>query len=212
MVDVKDKRDNIREESRKEMADSIPKIAVNLGLAFLIWLFGVLVFLPLSRSLTDPTLMGLIGLDKIVSAIMLVVLIVILLRILKEVKDVTDAFAGYATLWLSGEEASEERIHKYRTAFRGIGYIIVAIIAYLFFLPFIAGIFRALAGLILIVLVLVVIAILFTVGDAFSEHIETHAVKFVKWTDNLRDRMEQERTELLGDKEKPKEKREEPPK
>lgn len=212
MVDIKKKRDEIREESKKEIADSIPKIAVNLGIAFLIWLFGVLVFLPLSRSLTDPTLMGLVGLDKVVSAIMLVVLVVILLRILKEVKDVTDAFAGYATLWFSSEEASEERVRKYRTAFRGMGYIIVAVIAYLFFLPFIAGIFRALAGLILIILVLVVVAMLFTVGDAFSEEIEDQAVKFVKWTDGLRDRMERERKELLGKKEEPKEKEEESPK
>jgi hypothetical protein len=180
-------REEIYTESRREIADSLPKIIVEIVIAFLIWLFAVYIFIPLAGSLGDPTFLGLIGLQPLISAIVIVALIIVFLAILKEIIDVTDAVAGYATLAFSKGEVSDEKLERYQTGFRLIGYVLLAVLAYLFFLPLIAGVLGVLAGVILVLLVIWAIIVLFQAGRIFSVEIEQKAVDFSKRVEKLKE-------------------------
>jgi hypothetical protein len=180
-------REEIYTESKREIADSLPKIIVEIGIAFLIWLFAVYIFIPLAGTLGDPTFLGLIGLQPLISAIVIVALIIIFLAILKEIIDVTNAVAGYATLAFSKGEVSEEKLGRYQTGFRLIGYVLLAVIAYLFFLPLIAGVIGALAGVVLVLLVIWAIIVLFQAGRIFSVEIEQKAADFSKKVEKLKE-------------------------
>ncbi|WP_067047045.1 hypothetical protein [Methanofollis ethanolicus] len=180
-------REEIYTESRREIADSLPKIIVEIVIAFLIWLFAVYIFIPLAGSLGDPTFLGLIGLQPLISAIVIVALIIVFLAILKEIIDVTNAVAGYATLAFSKGEVSEAKLERYQTGFRLIGYVLLAVLAYLFFLPLIAGVLGVLAGVVLVLLVIWAIIVLFQAGRIFSVEIEQKAVDFSKRVEKLKE-------------------------
>jgi hypothetical protein len=167
-------------ESREKIYDSLPKIAVGIAIAFLIWLFGVLIFVPLARALGNPFVFGLLFLDSLIAAIILVALALIIVGIIREVLDVTDGIAGYAAGAYAKEETPDEKVERYRLAFRGIAYVLLAVIAYLFFLPFIAGIYPALAGIVLIILVIWAILVLFRTGRVFSGEIEMKIAEFTR--------------------------------
>ena len=182
-------REQLLAESRQEIYDSIPKIAVGVVIAFLIWLFGVLIFLPLATMLGNPFLFGLIGLDSLISGIILVALVIIVLGIFGEVLDVAEAVAGYAAAAYSRGETPDEKVERYRLAFRGIAYVLLAVVAFLFFLPFIAGIFPVLAGIVLVILVLWAIFVLFRTGRLFSGEIERWAAEFARKVESERQDM-----------------------
>ncbi|WP_317137221.1 hypothetical protein [Methanochimaera problematica] len=168
-------------EARKTVAEKFPKVLVKLVIAFLIWLFAVYIFLPLSGFLSDPTFLGLIGLEKLIAAIVLIALLIILFAVLRDVKAITDAIASYAAVaTLRKETIEEEKLLKYQRGFRGLAYVLVVVIAYLFFLPFLSSIFNVLAGIILIIIVLWAIALLLRVGEVFSDDIEKKTSDFIK--------------------------------
>ncbi len=169
------------------MSESFPKILVNLAIAVLIWLFAVLVFLPLADTLGDPFIFGLMGMKAIISAIVIIALVIVFLRILKEVSDLIGGLAGLTALQFARGETSDAKLERYRTGFRGIGFIILAVIAYLFFLPMVAGLHPSLAGIILILLLLWAIITLFRVGGTFSEDIERKATEFSQKVEELKE-------------------------
>ncbi len=179
-------REELLAESRREMYDSIPKIIVGVAIAFLIWLFGVLIFQPLAGMLGDPFIFGLIGLKSLISGIILIALVFIFIGIFKEVLDVTDALAGYAAAAYSKADTPDEKVGRYRRAFRGIAYVLLAVIAFLFFLPFIAGIIPVLAGIILVILVIWAVFVLFRTGRLFSGEIERWAADFTRKVESER--------------------------
>lgn len=185
-------REQLLAESRQEIYDSLPKIAVGVAIAFLIWLFGVLIFVPLAKALGNPFVFGLIFLDSLISAIILVALALIIFGIFREVLDVTDALAGYAAGAYARTEAPDEKVERYRLAFRGIAYVLLAVVAFLFFLPFIAGIFPALAGVVLVVLIIWAILVLFRTGRLFSDEIERRTADFARRVESQRREMAQE--------------------
>ncbi|MFW6185718.1 MAG: hypothetical protein ACOC5C_03445 [Halobacteriota archaeon] len=184
-------REEILLESKREIRDSFPKIIVNLAIAFLIWLFAVLVFQPLANTLGNPFIFGLIGMKAIISGIVIIALAIILLRILKEVSDLTGALAGLTALQFARGETSETKLERYKTGFRGIGYVIVAVIAYLFFLPIVAGLHPTLAGIILILVLIWAILMLFRVGGVFSEEIEKKAAEISQRVEELKEPREE---------------------
>ncbi len=186
-------REQLLAESRRELYDSLPKIAVGIAIAFLIWIFGVLIFVPLARSLGNPFVFGLLFLDSLISFIILIALAIVIVGIIREVIDVTDALAGWAAAAYSREETPDETVRRYQLAFRGIAYVVLAVIAYLFFLPFLAGIFNVLAGIVLVILVIWAIIVLFRVGREFSEEIEQWTARFTQSVESMRQREEEER-------------------
>lgn len=148
-----------------------------IAIAFLIWLFGVLIFQPLATMLGSPFIFGLIGLNSLISGIILIALVFVFLGIFGEVLDIAGALAEYAAAY-SRKETSDEKVERYRLAFRGIAYVLLAVVAYLLFLPFIAGIVPVLAGIVLVILVIWAIFVLFRTGRLFSGEIERWAAEF----------------------------------
>ncbi|MFO7967257.1 MAG: hypothetical protein R6U44_06635 [Archaeoglobaceae archaeon] len=180
-------REEIHRESKQEIKTSVPTIITNLVIAALIWLFAVLVFLPLAGTLGDPFIFGLIGMNSLISGIVLIALAIILLKIVKEIGDLTYGVAGLATLSFKRGEVSEGALENYRSGFKWIGYVIVAVVAYLFFLPIIAGLHPTLAGIVLVVLVIWAIMMLLRAGGMFSEDIGKEAGKLSQKVDELKE-------------------------
>lgn len=173
-------KDRIYADSQRKIHESFPKIIVNLAVAFIIWLLAVLVFQPLGDFLGNPFIFGLIGMKAIISGVVIIALVIILLKILKNILMLTDGISDMVAVKFMKDDLNEEKLQHYRSGFRGLGYVLLAIIAYMFFLPLLAGIFAALAGIVLVLLIIWAIFVVIRVGNIFSEDIERKAAEITK--------------------------------
>ncbi|MFP3984862.1 MAG: hypothetical protein ACLFU9_02700 [Candidatus Bathyarchaeia archaeon] len=127
-----------------------------LIVALLVWLFGVLVFIPLAESLSWQ-------IKTFVSLFFLLAFSFLISRILPGAKKLIDALAYFparkygVSKGLSQENAS--------TLFRYLLYTICSLILYGLYSPFLIGIHPAVSG---IVLILVLILIFFLLMRIFS--------------------------------------------
>lgn len=115
-----------------------------LGALFL-WLFGVLVFIPLARSISWHTEMA-------VSLIVLLAFSGMLYRALPGAKALVDAFSS-----VPARKMAERRgigIEDAGMLIRYLLYLASGALAYLMYLPFMLGFHGALAGIVLIVLLM----------------------------------------------------------
>ncbi|ABR55517.1 conserved hypothetical protein [Methanococcus vannielii SB] len=167
-------------ESKRKVHESVPKIIVNLVVAFVVWLLAILVFQPLGDFLGNPFIFGLVGMKALISGVVLIALVIILLKILKNILMLTDGISDMIAVKFMKDKIDEEKLKHYRSGFRGLGYVLLAIIAYMFFLPLLAGIFTALAGIVLVLLVIWAIFVVVRVGNIFSEDIEQKAAELTK--------------------------------
>jgi len=92
----------------------------------------------------------------------------------------TDGISDMVAVKFMKDDLNEEKLQHYRSGFRGLGYVLLAIIAYMFFLPLLAGIFAALAGIVLVLLIIWAIFVVIRVGNIFSEDIERKAAEITK--------------------------------
>jgi len=164
------------DESKQRLAASLPSLGSHILVAGLIWLFGGLVFVPLAEGFS------LFGFDlaPIVSAIVIVALLVVLVRAALDIRRTADALAGIAAVSASKETTVEANLSNYRTGFRGLFYVLFAVLIYLFFLAFLVAINPAFAGFALVVLVIWSIIVLVRVADGFSRGIEEWSRAVVK--------------------------------
>lgn len=109
--------------------------------AFLVWLFGVLVFIPLASTVNWQT-------KAFCSLIFFVALTLLFLRALPGLKKLIDAFSIFpARKYGLKKGISHENSLM---MFRHIFYIISAIILYLLYSPFLANFHPAVSGIVLI--------------------------------------------------------------
>ena len=92
-----EKAENLEEYGREVRSTSItviresgPKVVLNIGVAILIWLFGNLVFIPISQGIFVCEY----AVTQIISLITLVSLAGLLLAVLYEMRRLADAGAG----------------------------------------------------------------------------------------------------------------------
>jgi hypothetical protein len=117
--------------------------------AFLVWLFGILVFIPLASTLNRQA-------KALCSLIFFVAFTILLLRAIPGLKKLIDAFSVFpARKYGSKKGLSYENS---LVMFRHIFYIISAVIVYLLYLPFLTNFHPAISG---IVLILVLVWIFF---------------------------------------------------
>ncbi|HUW48123.1 MAG TPA: hypothetical protein VMW36_05200 [Patescibacteria group bacterium] len=122
-----------------------PTVFQSLLAALLIWLFGILVFIPLANSLNWQA-----GLSC--SLIISSAFTVSMYRAASSLKRLIDAFSflparKYSVRWeLSREDAS--------TVFRYVAYIISGLIVYALYFPFLASFHFAISGIVLIVVLI----------------------------------------------------------
>ncbi len=170
-------------ESRRRLSVSAPKLVIQIAVAALIWVFGQFVFVPLAQTF------ALFGyeLAPIVSAIVIVALLIVLLRAAFALRDTADALAGIAAVGVSKSTTEDIHVQNYQKGFRGILYVVYAVVIYLFFYAFLAAIHPVAAGLVLIALVIWSIIVLFQVGGVFSAAIEEWSGR---WVQRVGDRLE----------------------
>ena len=125
------------------------KTAHNLLAAFLIWLFGNLVFIPLASSLNWQT-------RAFCTLIFFIAFTILVIRALPDLKKLIDAFSIFPA-----RKYGIKRGLSYENSlilFRHLLYIISAVIVYLLYFPFLTNFHPSING---IVLILVLIWIFF---------------------------------------------------
>ncbi len=165
-------RERLLEESRQGLRTSSIKLARHIVVAAVLWLFGLLVFVPLAVSLPPPFENAPFTWAQIIQWIVLISLIIVLIRMVYDLRDTADGLAGIAAVSVSKATTEAEHVESYQKGFRGIIYVLYAAIIYLLLIPFLSPVFPPLAGIVLIILVLWAIIVLFRVGGVFSKAVE----------------------------------------
>jgi hypothetical protein len=161
-------REALLARSKQGLAANVPKLAIHILVAALIWAFGQLTFVSLAQSffLFDYNL------APVVSAIGLIVLLVVLVRAAFTIRDTVDTMAGVAAVSVSTASTDEESLGNYQKGFGGVLYLVYAVVIFLFLYAFLANIHPALAGIVLVLLAIWSILVLFQVGGVFSRAVE----------------------------------------
>jgi hypothetical protein len=127
----------------------LPNVVINLFVALLIWLFGVLVFLPAANQILP---------QRIPLAASLIILIGFSIFIVRAInsglKSLLDSSASVMAYDYRNWKKSKISIEKLQTTARHVIYITVTLIFYLLYSPLIITIHPALNGLVLIPIIL----------------------------------------------------------
>lgn len=174
-------RAELLDASKKKIRTSLPKLAIHLFIATLIWIFGLVIFVPLAQSFE---LFGF-NLAPIVSFIVVVGLVLVLVRVAFEVRDTADGLAGISAVAASRATTESVHVENYQRGFRGLFYILYAVAIFLFFFAFLAAIHPVLAGVVLIVIVIWAVVELFYIGHGFSKAVEEWSGRAVRRVERL---------------------------
>lgn len=117
----------------------------NILSTFLIWLFGVLVFIPLAGTISWQT-------RVFCTLIFFVVFTLLVLRTLPSLRKLIVAFSVFPARKYSLKKGIS--YENSLVLFRYLFYIVSAIILYLLYFPFLAGFHPAISGIVLIMLLI----------------------------------------------------------
>ncbi|MFH0748545.1 MAG: hypothetical protein V1915_01280 [Candidatus Bathyarchaeota archaeon] len=166
------------------MRESGPSIIISVGVALMIWLFGQLIFIPMSEGVYFAGY----PVTEIITFIILATMAVLVLRAFYQIHELTDGAAGviaYEFGKASGE-ISKETYEHYRTALRGVIYVTAVSLAYLLFSGYLTIIHPALAAVVLMAIVVWSIFSLYRAGIAVSAEIRKSTQK---WAESLEKRL-----------------------
>ena len=163
--------EEVRIESKREIYDSLPKLAVYVSIAILIYLFAILVFIPLGHGFDIAG----VSTATAISVIAIIAILILLWRSSREIKDLCDAIGGLIAVNVGREGASDDEVAHYRKAVKGIVYVFAVIIAFLFIGSLLTEISGGFAGILLIVIFLWAVCTLYSAGMAISAEIESAA-------------------------------------
>lgn len=153
------------EKAIRYLRSSGQKTVNNLLAALLIWLFGVLIFIPLATSLNWQT-------KTLVSLLFFSAFSLLIVKTLSSVKKLIDILALFpAKKYCVTKGLNYESV---LTLFRYLLYIICSLILYGLYSPFLINFHPAVSGIILIA---VLILIFFLILRTFSILLP----KFIKW-------------------------------
>jgi hypothetical protein len=170
--------------SVEKLRNNAPKIGINVGIAVLIWLIGNYVFIPISSGLFIEAY----AVTQLVSVIILVAMFLIVVSILSELRGLADAAAGLAAYQVGATagQVTPNEVGNYRTAFRGLLYVLVVAAAFLLFSLQLNFINPALTAIVLLGVTVWAVVTLFRSGRALSALVESYARE---WTDTLAARL-----------------------
>ncbi|MCW4019054.1 MAG: hypothetical protein NWF00_10325 [Candidatus Bathyarchaeota archaeon] len=135
--------ENLKREFRVHGAKTVQELLS----ALLIWLFGILVFIPISASLGS-------NVELVCTLLILVSFTVLISRTMGNLKCLIDAFA-----FLPAKKYMTKRGWNYKNATivsKQILYLVFAVILYLLYLPFLVRIHPAVSGIALIFVIVFV--------------------------------------------------------
>ena len=168
-----------KQASREAVAETLPKIVLDVSAAVLIWLFGKLVFLPIAEGIDFYGY----PLPESLSFVILVTLVVIMFKVIIDVRKLIDGLAGYTAIAIGSDyDVTEEEITHYKTALGGLFDVIVVSLAYMLLVDYFSGIHPALAGVTLLALVVWAIFKLWAVVQSISGEIRRYTAKWSRKT------------------------------
>gem|GEM_PF-1623723 len=140
---------------------SLPGAMVNFSAALLVWLFGVLVFLPTAARIEA------VRLPLVISIIIIIPFTLFFYRGLKGLGDAASVVSRiFTNEWMArGRARSPERV---RAVFSGALYIIALTVGYLLYSQLLTPIHPAINGIAIILLVLVAVWIAVSTERAIS--------------------------------------------
>jgi len=167
--------EKVSRESREALVGAVPSLTLGVVAAILLWLFGNLIFIPIAQGIEwfgYP-------LTQILTFIILVGLAIFLLRILVDVRRAVDALAGLAACEIGAPyDVTPAEIGHYKTALRGVLYVIIVSLAFLLFSDYLALIHPALSGVVLIAIVVWAIFEIYRAVKAISEEIRRYSAEW----------------------------------
>lgn len=157
--------------------ETSPKVVLNIGVAVLIWLFGNMIFIPISKGIFIREY----AVTQVISLITLVSLAGLMVAVVYELRRMADAAAGILAYQIGKRgEVSADEVSHYRTALTGLLYVAIVSIAFLFFSTNLSVIHPALTGIALIAVVIWAFFTLWRVGRALSAEISRYAEELGK--------------------------------
>jgi hypothetical protein len=167
--------EKVSKESREALVGAVPSITLGMIAAILLWLFGHLVFIPISQGIEWYGY----PLPQILTFITLVGLAIFVFKILVDVRRTVDALAGLAACEIGAPyDVTPIEVGHYRTALRGILNVIVVSLAFLLFSDYLALIHPALSGVLLIAIVVWAIFEIWRAVKAVSEEIRRYSAEW----------------------------------
>jgi len=167
--------EKVSRESREALVGAVPSLTLGVIAAILLWLFGNLIFIPIAQGIEwfgYP-------LPQILTFIILVGLAIFLLRILVDVRRAVDALAGLAACEIGAPyDVTPAEIGHYKTALRGVLYVVIVSLAFLLFSDYLALIHPALSGVVLIAIVVWAIFEIYRAVKAISEEIRRYSAEW----------------------------------
>ncbi|MCK4320160.1 hypothetical protein KAW11_00950 [Candidatus Bathyarchaeota archaeon] len=180
VVPSKEYYEKVRIESREALLKTIPSILLYVITAVLVTLFARLVFLPIAGGIKWYGY----PLPEILNFIILVTLLALVARIFVDVRRAVDAIAGIAACEIGAPyDVSPEEVGHYKTAFRGIVYVIVVSLAFMLFAEHLTNISSGLSAVALIAIVVWAIYQIWSAVRAVSKEIDRYASE---WTKKIR--------------------------
>jgi len=174
-------------ECAKKLREHGAGVLISVATAVLIYVIGFLVFIPIAEAY-QPTFFGY-PVTQIIAFVILVALAILVLRIVYQIHELTDGFAGVLAYEFgkAGGEVTTESYKHYRTAIRGVLYVIVVAGIYLLFAGYLAKIHAGLAALFLIAIVIWAVFSLYRAGMAIGAEVKTMVEK---WAEKLEKKKE----------------------
>jgi len=172
-------------ESAKAVREVGARVALSIGAAILIWVFGQMLFIPISKGMQDVFLGYPV--HTIVSFILVVTLAIIIFTVFIDIRRLTGGLAGilaYEFGKASGE-VNVESFRHYRIALDGILYVIIASLTYLLFAQYLGDINPAIPAIVLILIVIWSVFALWRSCRAIAAEIGRHTTK---WADEMEKR------------------------
>jgi hypothetical protein len=164
-----------RRDAREAIADTLPRIALDVSAAVLIWLFGRLVFLPIAEGI------NFFGypLPEILNFVILVALVIIVMKVIVDARKFIDGVASYSAVIIGSDyDVTEQEVEHYKTALGGLFDVIVVSLAYILFVDYFSGIHPAIAGVTLLALVIWAIFKLWGVVQSISGEIRRYTSRW----------------------------------
>ena len=167
--------EKVSKESKAALVGAVPAIMVGVIAAILLWLFGNLIFVPISEGIEwfgYP-------LTQILSFIIMAGLAFFVVKILVDVRRAVDALAALAACEIGAPyDVTPKEVGHYKTALRGILYVIIVSLAFLLFSDYLARIHPALSGVVLIAIVVWAIFEIWRAVKAISEEIRSYSAEW----------------------------------
>jgi hypothetical protein len=164
-----------RRDAREAIADTLPRIALDVSAAVLIWLFGRLVFLSIAEGI------NFFGypLPEILNFVILVALVIIVMKVIVDARKFIDGVASYSAVIIGSDyDVTEQEVEHYKTALGGLFDVIVVSLAYILFVDYFSGIHPAIAGVTLLALVIWAIFKLWGVVQSISGEIRRYTSRW----------------------------------